>query len=54
MANRGNRKLVNIYLDKELYLTAKADAAKREITMQEWVESALKLKLNIDGVKVTK
>ena len=41
MANRGERKLINIYLNKELYLTAKADAAKRELTMQEWMELAI-------------
>lgn len=45
MANRGNRKLISIYLNKELYLTAKSDAAKSEVTMQEWVEDALRLKL---------
>ena len=45
MPERGERRLVNIYLNKELYLTAKSDAAKQDITMQEWVEDALRLKL---------
>lgn len=52
MPERGERRLVNIYLNKELYLTAKSDAAKRDITMQEWVEEALRLKLKSDGVEV--
>jgi len=50
MANRGERKLVNIYLNKELYLTAKADAAKQEMTMQEWMEDAMHQKLQSEEV----
>jgi predicted HicB family RNase H-like nuclease len=49
---RGERRLVNIYLNKELYLTAKSDAAKQDITMQEWVEDALRRKLKSDGAEV--
>jgi len=52
MPKRGERRLVNIYLNRELYLTAKSDAAKQDITMQEWVEDALRLKLKSDGVEV--
>jgi len=48
---RGERKLVNIYLNRELYLTAKADAARKDITMQEWMENAIKRELQSSKVK---
>ena len=51
MPERGGRRLVNIYLNKELYLTAKADAAKKDITMQEWMENAMKRELQSNKVK---
>jgi hypothetical protein len=51
---RGNRKLVNIYIDAELWSKAKADAAIMETTLQVWLEQAIQYRLRGKVYRVEK
>ncbi len=45
MTTRGNRKLVNIYIDEKLWKAAKKAAVDDDMTAQAWVEAALAMRL---------
>jgi hypothetical protein len=49
---RGNRRLLNTYLDDRLLQQVKVESAKQRKTMQDWLTEAIVLKLKSDGVEV--